>query len=133
MAYSKSNNSKHVRALQFEIFPNEEQKLLIEKTFGCCRKVYNLIIADKLAYYEKYNIDKDFTPAPYKKIYPYLKSQIAPLLPMYNNTLIEHLHSGSKIKKINQRKTKAVSLDLRRRVNAVQVIPQVLLTTILNL
>ena len=55
MAYSKSNNSKHVRALQFEIFPNEEQKLLIEKTFGCCRKVYNLIIADKLAYYEKYN------------------------------------------------------------------------------
>ena len=73
MAYSKSNNSKHVRALQFEIFPNEEQKLLIEKTFGCCRKVYNLIIADKLAYYEKYNIDKDFTPAPYKKIYLYLK------------------------------------------------------------
>ena len=70
---SYRNDDTHVRAVQFEIFPNEEQKRFIEKTIGCARKVYNLITADKLAYYEKTNKNKYFYPASYKKTYPYLE------------------------------------------------------------
>lgn len=46
---------------------------MFAKTFGCCRKVYNLMLSDKI---EGYKITGKFptvTPAKYKKDYPYLK------------------------------------------------------------
>ena len=30
-----------LRAYKYRIYPNEEQKVMLEKTFGCCRFVYN--------------------------------------------------------------------------------------------
>lgn len=40
------------RALKIRIYPNTEQEILINKTFGCCRKVYNNRIAERQAFYE---------------------------------------------------------------------------------
>jgi putative transposase len=39
------------RALKLRIYPTEEQEILINKTFGCARKVYNARIAEKQEFY----------------------------------------------------------------------------------
>ena len=36
-----ANIEKQHRALKLRIYPNEQQELLINKTFGCCRQIYN--------------------------------------------------------------------------------------------
>ena len=38
---------------KFRIYPNETQKQLIEKTFGCCRFVYNYFLDKRIKMYEK--------------------------------------------------------------------------------
>ena len=60
-------------AYKYRIYPNEEQIILIGKTFGCCRKVWNLMLSDKISYYERTGKALLTTPAMYKKAYPYLK------------------------------------------------------------
>ena len=42
-----------IRAFKYEIFPTDEQKILIEKTFGCCRFVYNYYINKSKKMYEE--------------------------------------------------------------------------------
>ena len=34
-----------LKAYKYRIYPNNEQKLQIAKTFGCCRFVYNQTLA----------------------------------------------------------------------------------------
>lgn len=46
---------------------------MFAKTFGCCRKIYNLMLADKIEYYKQTGKSLMTTPAQYKKDYPYLK------------------------------------------------------------
>ena len=61
------------KAIKYRIYPTDEQIIIFLKTFGCCRKVYNLMLEDKI---KTYNETKTFgkqTPAMYKKDYPYLK------------------------------------------------------------
>lgn len=61
------------KAIKYRLYPTKEQKVMFAKTFGCCRKVYNLMLADKI---ESYKNTKSFgmqTPAMYKTEYPYLK------------------------------------------------------------
>mgnify|MGYP003371109944 CR=1 FL=1 len=36
---------KENRAFQYRIYPTKEQEALIERTFGCCRFVYNQILS----------------------------------------------------------------------------------------
>ena len=38
---------------KFRIYPNEQQKELIEKTFGCCRFVYNYFLDRRIKTYEE--------------------------------------------------------------------------------
>ena len=60
-------------AIKYRIYPTAEQAVLFAKTFGCCRKVYNLMLSDKI---EGYKVSGKFpavTPAKYKKDYPFLK------------------------------------------------------------
>lgn len=40
------------RAIQYRLYPSKEQKTMFLKTFGCCRKVYNLMLEDKKKYCE---------------------------------------------------------------------------------
>ena len=61
------------KAIKYRLYPTTEQCIIFAKTFGCCRKIYNLMLADKI---NSYKISKSFgkqTPAMYKKKYPYLK------------------------------------------------------------
>ena len=46
---------------------------MFSKTFGCCRKVYNLMLSDKIEGYKATGKFPTVTPAKYKKDYPYLK------------------------------------------------------------
>ena len=40
------------KAYKFRIYPNKEQEELIQKTFGCCRFVYNKFLSLKNELYE---------------------------------------------------------------------------------
>ena len=54
-------------AVKYRIYPNKQQAILIHKTVGCSRLIYNLMLHD---FYEN-NLIK--TPAKYKNKYPFLK------------------------------------------------------------
>lgn len=41
------------KAYKYRIYPNKEQEILIAKTFGCCRFVYNQTLAYRKELYEK--------------------------------------------------------------------------------
>ena len=61
------------KAIKYRIYPTTEQEILFVKTFGCCRKIYNLMLADKIKSYEESKSFGKQTPAMYKKEYPFLK------------------------------------------------------------
>ncbi len=61
------------KAIKYRLYPTDEQKTLFAKTFGCCRKVYNLMLADKIESYKTTGKFANAAPAMYKKDYPYLK------------------------------------------------------------
>ena len=61
------------KAIKYRIYPTTEQSVMFAKTFGCCRKVYNLMLTDKIAYYKATGKSIKTTPAQYKDEYPYLR------------------------------------------------------------
>ena len=61
------------KAIKYRLYPTTEQKTMFAKTFGCCRKVYNLMLNDKIESYKKTGRFASVTPAMYKKDYPFLK------------------------------------------------------------
>jgi transposase, IS605 OrfB family, central region len=88
-----------LKAYKYRIYPNEEQKTIFAKTFGCVRLVWNLMLKEKLERYQRiselknsqslsgdlrnaystltaYNNKEKIprvTPAKYKSEYPFLK------------------------------------------------------------
>ena len=64
---------KKQKAYKFRLYPNLEQRILFEKTFGCSRFIWNQMLADKIAHYEKTGESLNNTPAQYKKVFPWLK------------------------------------------------------------
>jgi len=68
------------KAYQYRLYPNREQAILINKTFGCVRFIYNKMLSNRKALYELYQDDKEtlqqqryILPAEYKKEYEWLK------------------------------------------------------------
>ena len=61
------------KAIKYRVYPTTEQRILFAKTFGCYRKVYNLMLSDKIEGYKATGKFPALTPAKYKKDYPYLK------------------------------------------------------------
>ena len=61
------------RAIKYRVYPTTEQSVMFAKTFGCCRKVYNLMLSDKIEGYKLTGKFPMVTPAKYKAEYPYLK------------------------------------------------------------
>lgn len=45
------SNTISIKSLKLRIFPNQEQINLIEKTFGCCRQIYNNRLREKQDFY----------------------------------------------------------------------------------
>ena len=64
---------KRNKAFKYRIYPNNTQIVLIEKTFGCTRFIYNKMLNDKIEYYKKTKESLKITPAAYKKEYEWLK------------------------------------------------------------
>ena len=88
--YLVENYKTQNKTLKLRIYPTKEQKILIDKTFGCCRKVYNehlqernefyidniLPVKEKITEKEKKEIYKTFKPKTEKEwkiVYPFLK------------------------------------------------------------
>ena len=42
------------KALKVRLYPSEEQKVILNKTFGCCRVVYNERLTEHINYYNTY-------------------------------------------------------------------------------
>lgn len=61
------------KAYKFRIYPSTEQAILIQKTFGCVRFVYNHMLHDKIEHYKQTKEDLPVTPAKYKNDFPWLK------------------------------------------------------------
>lgn len=51
------------RALKLRIYPTKEQEILINKTFGCCRQIFNNRLFERNSFYE--NVIK---PEPRKQV-----------------------------------------------------------------
>ena len=61
------------RAIKYRLYPTEEQKVFFAKTFGCVRKVYNLMLSDRIKSHQDTGELCKTTPAMYKEKYPFLK------------------------------------------------------------
>lgn len=68
------------RAYKFRIYPNKEQRELLDKTFGCCRFIYNKMLEERKTVYEQKKNDKKAlnnykykTEKQYKQEYEFLK------------------------------------------------------------
>lgn len=60
------------KSYKFRIYPNKEQELLINKTFGCVRFIYNKMLNDKIKYYKETAKNLKNTPAQYKDEFKWL-------------------------------------------------------------
>ena len=47
------------KAYKFRIYPTKQQEEIINKTFGCCRFIYNQMLAERISAYEKLKNDRD--------------------------------------------------------------------------
>jgi len=53
-------------AYKFRLYPNDEQKIILAKTFGCVRFIYNKMLEDKIEHYKSTKQMLNNTPAQYK-------------------------------------------------------------------
>ena len=60
-------------AYKYRIYPNQAQQVLISKTFGCVRFIFNKMLGERIAYYKETGLSLKNTPAKYKKEYEWLK------------------------------------------------------------
>ena len=60
-------------AVELRLYPNREQKLLLDKTFGCCRKVWNLALEECINSYKKTGKFEHQNYSAYLTDYPFLK------------------------------------------------------------
>lgn len=72
-------NLSMLKGFKYRIYPNEEQKVQLSKTFGCCRFVYNQLLAKKIELYknDKKSMSKtdcnNYCNRELKQQYPWLK------------------------------------------------------------
>lgn len=64
---------KVMKGYKFRLYPNKEQQTYFQKCFGCCRFLWNHMLADKIAYYDEYKESLDAQPPVYKTDFPFLK------------------------------------------------------------
>ena len=60
------------KAYKFRLYPTKEQEIMLVKTFGCVRFIYNKMLADKIEFYKETKQKLNNTPAQYKKEYEWL-------------------------------------------------------------
>ena len=132
-----TDNIRH-KSLRLRICPNKSQEILINKTFGCCRLIYNLHLDERLKFYENNNLKnikdknerikilKTFKPKTekeWKVEYPFMKEVAAQSLQQarincdnaFNNFFSKRTKFPKfKSKKNNYQSYKAVQCELRQ-------------------
>ncbi len=73
MAAKKPENRIQYTTLKVRLYPTPEQAELFEKTFGCCRWIWNHMLADQQRFYLETGKHFIPTPAKYKSGAPFLK------------------------------------------------------------
>lgn len=68
---------KILRGYKFRIYPNKQQENFINQNIGACRFIYNVMLGDKINYYEKEKKSLQTTPAQYKDEFEWLKQMDA--------------------------------------------------------
>lgn len=61
------------KGYRFRLYPNEKQKEYFAKCFGCCRFIWNKMLADKIEHYQKTGENLITYPSDYKQEFPFLK------------------------------------------------------------
>ncbi|MDL2214406.1 transposase [Clostridia bacterium OttesenSCG-928-O13] len=61
------------KAYKFRIYPNNDQRTMLAKTFGCVRFIYNKMLGDKIDHYRLTKDKLNTTPAQYKNEFVWLK------------------------------------------------------------
>jgi putative transposase len=68
------------KVYRYRLYPDKEQKILITKTFGCVRFIYNKMLAERKMTYELYSDDEEALkrqkyslPADYMKEHEWLR------------------------------------------------------------
>ena len=69
----KKSVSVELIAYKFYGIPSAKDLQLELQTYGCCRKLWNLMLSDKNDYYRAHKQPLRITPATYKDAYPFLK------------------------------------------------------------
>ena len=64
---NKKRKSIMNKAFKFKLQPNNKQKILIDKTIGCARLIYNLMLNDKINHYKETKKMLNNTPSQYKQ------------------------------------------------------------------
>ena len=59
--------------IKVRLYPTAEQAELFEKTFGCCRYIWNQMLSDERRFYNETGVHFIPTPAKYKNGAPFLK------------------------------------------------------------
>ena len=107
-------------AYRFRIYPTEEQKILLGKTFGCCRFLYNQMLDDKIREYEKTKKMLKNTPAMYKREYPFLKEVDSLALEMSSFIWKGHIYHCECGNKMDRDHNAAINIreEVRRMLTA---------------
>ena len=90
------------RAYNVRLYPNEKQKVLLSKTFGCCRKVYNCMLEARQKYYELTGKAGKSKPTDFYDDFPFLREVDAQAL------CSEKLHLNLAFKNFFERKADGV-------------------------
>ena len=61
------------RAYNVRLYPNKQQEVLLSKTFGCCRKVYNCMLEARKKSYEATGTQCRSKPTDFYADFPFLK------------------------------------------------------------
>ena len=73
IAVSDIVSPKIHKALKVRIYPSEEQKVILNKTFGCCRFVYNRHKEEKDNFYNENIKDKNHSKKEIQELYKAFK------------------------------------------------------------
>ena len=86
MAETHGRNTQYT-TIKARLYPTAEQAVLFEKTFGCCRYLWNQMLADEQRFYSETGTHYIPTPAKYKAGAPFLKEVDSQALIQEHNRL----------------------------------------------
>lgn len=88
------------RAYKFRLYPNQDQRIKLDKTFGCCRFLWNQMLHERTDTYRRLKDDKHTlhshkyrTEKEYKVDYPFLKDVDSKALQSSTRDLLTAFHN----------------------------------------